>query len=180
MEHLDNFAKILELDNFNNNAYIQKLSQVTKQKPERISLALFLLVVCLLLFTSVGQLLLLYFIGFFYPSYKSYQALETVEDHDDKRWLTYWVVFGFLMAFVSFFSFFLDYLPMPKVLLSLLLFIIYSPLTNGYEYIYNFVIKKILKTYEVHVDKYIQIARDELKDKALREKKMAESSKKGE
>lgn len=62
---------------------------------------------------------------------------------------------------------------MPRVLLTLFLFMLYSPLTNGYEYVYNFMIKKVLKTYEIHFDKYIDLAREELKDKqerALKEK----------
>lgn len=52
--------------------------------------------------------------------------------------------------------------------MSLFFFILYCPLTNGYEYIYNFIIKKMLKTYDVHFDRYIEIAKDELKDKAER------------
>ena len=60
---------------------------------------------------------------------------------------------------------------MPRVLITFFLFILYCPLTNGYEYIFNFIIKKLLKTYEVHVEKYIELAREEIKDKEERAKK---------
>lgn len=65
------------------------------------------------------------------------------------------------MAFNDVFGYFLNFLPMPKILMSLFFFVLYCPLTNGYEYIYNFVIKKILKSYEIHVEKYIQLAKDD-------------------
>ena len=110
---------------------------------------------CILLITNTGRYFLLLFFGFFYPVYKSYQALETPDINDDKRWLTYWIVFGFFMAIVDYLQVFLDYLPLPKVLISAVFLFIYCPLTNGYEYIYNFVIKKLLKTYEQYVDKYV-------------------------
>lgn len=155
MDHIDNLAKVLELENYSKHKYISLVAEKTKQKPERVVLFLILLILCFLLFTQVGQMVVLYLIGFFYPVYKSYLALETVEDHDDKRWLTYWVVFGFIMSFSFFFELFMDYLPMPRILTSIFFFVLYCPLTNGYEYIYNFVIKKILKSYEIHVDKYI-------------------------
>jgi len=69
------------------------------------------------------------------------------------------------MAFSDLFGYLLNYLPMPRILISLFFFVLYCPLTNGYEYIYNFVIKKILKSYDVHVDKYIQIAKDEIQNR---------------
>lgn len=72
MEHLDNFAKILELDYFNNNRCVSLVAAKTHQKPERVSLVFLVLILSVLLFTHIGQLLLLYFIGFFYPTFKSY------------------------------------------------------------------------------------------------------------
>ena len=32
---------------------------------------------------------------FAYPAYCSIKALETLNEQDDKKWLTYWVVFAF-------------------------------------------------------------------------------------
>ena len=98
MNYVDDIAKSLELEQFNESPLVKKISQVTKQKGERVTLILSAFMVLFLLVTNCGRYLLLLFFGFFYPVYKSYQALETSEDSDDKRWLTYWVVFGFFMA----------------------------------------------------------------------------------
>ena len=35
------------------------------------------------------------FVGFLYPAYKSFKAIESKESSDDTMWLTYWVVYGF-------------------------------------------------------------------------------------
>lgn len=34
-------------------------------------------------------------VGFVYPAYASFKALETKDPHDDIQWLTYWVVYAF-------------------------------------------------------------------------------------
>ncbi|XP_074597410.1 receptor expression-enhancing protein 5-like isoform X2 [Brevipalpus obovatus] len=42
-------------------------------------------------------------LGFAYPCYASLNALETVDPDDDRKWLTYWVVFA-SFSLVEFFS----------------------------------------------------------------------------
>jgi receptor expression-enhancing protein 5/6 len=41
-------------------------------------------------------------LGWGLPAYLSLQAIETAGTGDDKQWLTYWVVFGFLNLLESF------------------------------------------------------------------------------
>ncbi len=33
-------------------------------------------------------------VGFVYPAYASFKAIESPDKHDDTMWLTYWVVFA--------------------------------------------------------------------------------------
>ena len=80
--------------------------------------------------------------------YKSFKALETSEDHDNKRWLIYWTVFGFVFAFRDLTDLVLGLLPLSGLIQSLLFFLMYCPLTNGYEHVYNLAIRPLLKTYE--------------------------------
>jgi len=51
-------------------------------------------------------------VGFVYPTYASVKAIETREDgDDDKRWLTYWVVYGLFIVAEFFAGFLLGFVP---------------------------------------------------------------------
>jgi hypothetical protein len=50
-------------------------------------------------------------IGFLYPAYKSFKALQTRTEVDDQQWLTYWTVFGFLYMVEYFIKPVLYYIP---------------------------------------------------------------------
>lgn len=50
--------------------------------------------------------------------------------------------------------------------MSVFFLIIYAPFTNGYLYIYDLVIRKVLIAYEDNIDKYLKLVSDELQDKA--------------
>lgn len=50
-------------------------------------------------------------IAFAYPAIASLKALETRQKDDDTKWLTYWVVFGFLGIFEFFGEYLLNFLP---------------------------------------------------------------------
>ena len=41
-------------------------------------------------------------VGWGFPAYLSFKALETPQANDDVQWLTYWVVFGFFNLIESF------------------------------------------------------------------------------
>lgn len=45
----------------------------------------------MIFFNFAGQLFS-NLLGFVYPAYRSFKALETPEKEDDKQWLTYWYV----------------------------------------------------------------------------------------
>ena len=40
-------------------------------------------------------------VGYLYPSYCSFKALQTPSDDDDKQWLTYWIVMAFFTGVES-------------------------------------------------------------------------------
>ncbi len=168
MNYINNVISYLELSKLNQVPVIKTLSEKSKQKPEYVSLMLLTLLLTFFIFTSFGHTVLMILVNFLYPAYKSFKTLESRDQSDNKRWLVYWTIFGLVFAFKNFFSFFLSMLPGSTLILTVVLFIVYCPLTNGYEYIYVHALRPILMTYQSNIDKYIDMAKDEIKEKVNR------------
>lgn len=168
MEYLATIEQRLDISRFNTIPFIQTLSVKSKQRPEHITLALIAIAVLFLTITGFGQKILLILFAFLYPAYKSFTALESEDKSDDKRWLIYWVVFGFVFAFKNLLWCVLSYIPFANLLLTAGLFAIYSPLTQGYIYVYEYAFKPFLQAYQTSIRKYIDMASDEIADKANR------------
>ena len=152
MENIEKIEKALELFKYNSYNPIQKLSKKLKTKPEHITLSLLTIFLLIIASTIAGQRMLLLILTFLYPTYKSFKALRTEDKFDDKKWLTYWCVFGFFYSFYDFFYFF-RFIPFFHLLITFLLFFLYCSLTNWYLYVYEFLkpvykkIEKIVQTY---------------------------------
>lgn len=50
-------------------------------------------------------------IGFIYPAYQSYKALEGKRSDDAAEWLTYWVIFSLFTVFESIADWFISWIP---------------------------------------------------------------------
>ena len=165
MNYVSQVVEKLDIARFNNIKVVQNLAAQTKQKPEYISLALLSVILIFFLLTGIGHKILLLLLTFLYPAYKSFVSLETESREDDKRWLTYWIVFGFVFAFKNVFWGLLSLFPGVNLILALGLTAVYSPLTNGYLYVNDFVFKPAVKAYNTSFSKYVDMAKEEAADK---------------
>jgi receptor expression-enhancing protein 5/6 len=59
----------------------------------------------------LGSYLLSGIVGFVYPAYASFKALETENKDDDRRCLVYWTVYAFCQLFDPVLSFCLSFVP---------------------------------------------------------------------
>ncbi len=168
MNYVNQNEEKLDLARFNNVKVIQTIAMKTKMRPEHVSLAALTVLLTFFFLTGLGHKILLLLMSFLYPAYKSFVALESEDKADDKRWLVYWIVFGFVFAFKNLFWGILSLFPGTNLILSAALVAIYSPLTNGYVYIYEYAFKPTLKAYQTSIRKYIDMAKEELQDKASR------------
>eukprot|EP00804_Cyclotella_cryptica_P004969 CCRYP_014098-RA/>CCRYP_014098-RA protein AED:0.27 eAED:0.27 QI:137/1/1/1/0.66/0.5/4/1058/165 len=65
-----------------------------------------------LLISAIGGMKLISdLIGFVYPAYMSFKAIESSETADDTQWLTYWVVFAKLSIIESAAPFLVEWIP---------------------------------------------------------------------
>ncbi|MES1912122.1 MAG: hypothetical protein MHM6MM_004450 [Cercozoa sp. M6MM] len=108
MEHLNALGKQLqqkldELDRayLKDIALLNQVQQKTnvKRSHQVVIGATFLL---LLLLTLVGSNTVGMLVGFVYPAYRSFKAIESDDKDDDTQWLMYWVVYSFFVVIEAF------------------------------------------------------------------------------
>ena len=49
--------------------------------------------------------------GVIYPGYRSFKAIESPQEGDDKQWLTYWIIFAMFTVVEFFMEFMLAWVP---------------------------------------------------------------------
>ena len=63
------------------------------------------------IYILLGPAVLCNFVGFVYPVYVSFMAIETTRKEDDTQWLTYWVVYATFTVIESFVQVILFWFP---------------------------------------------------------------------
>ena len=99
--------------------------------------------------------LLVSIVGFLYPAYRSFKALESDETDDDTQWLTYWVVYAFFTVFDEMTSWILNLMPFYFMIKLVLMIWMFWPTTNGARVIYNTVLAPFLRKYQDKIDKHV-------------------------
>ena len=89
-------------------------------------------------------------IGFLYPAYCSFKAIESPESNDDVQWLTYWVVFGFLNIIETFTDILLYWFPLYFTLKTIL--VIYLVYFRGAAFAYAHFLRPLLISKEAKID----------------------------
>eukprot|EP00941_MAST-03F_sp_MAST-3F-sp1_P003477 g3477.t1 len=137
---------------------LNMLSQKTKLPRARIVLGAGLFAFALF-WAFLGMPFICDVVGFFYPTYMSFKAIESSNTEDDRHWLTYWVVFAFLSVvevganiILSWFSYYY------YVKLAFLVYC-FHPEYKGAEKIYELIIRPLMKRYESQVDASVKVAR---------------------
>ncbi|KAF9159429.1 ER membrane protein DP1/Yop1 [Actinomortierella ambigua] len=105
----------------------------------------------MIFFNFAGQLFS-NILGFVYPAYRSFKALESPEKEDDKQWLTYWTVYGFVSILESFTDFLLYWFPFYFLLKTVFLLWLMIPTFNGAITVYNRFLRPFLAQHSKDID----------------------------
>lgn len=167
---IDPIAKKLTED-FAHLEPVKVVAEKLKVKPGHVVMAGFSLIF-LLVISGVASGLLTGIMGFAYPAYMSFKALESPGEDDDKQWLTYWVVFIFVDFFDNVLGIFLTIIPLYHLLKMIFYIYLFYPKTKGALTIYQNFLRPILTKYEKDIDTALD------KGKAFAEKIETEGKKK--
>lgn len=91
-------------------------------------------------------------VGFFYPAWQSFKAIESPDKHDDRQWLTYWVVYAFFTFVEIFGDFLLFWVPCYYLIKVAFLLWLFLPQFKGASIIYAQIIRPLLLQYEGSID----------------------------
>ncbi|KAI8999532.1 TB2/DP1, HVA22 family-domain-containing protein [Gaertneriomyces semiglobifer] len=132
------------------------------QFPKTYSVGGFLGFTAVLIFFNIWGSLLTNLIGFLYPAYASFKAIESTSKTDDTQWLTYWTVFGFLNVLEFFSDALMYWIPFYFTFKAALLLYLILPQFRGAEFLYG----KFLRPYLLSNEKVVDGSFGKLKTKA--------------
>ncbi len=105
-----------------------------------------------MIFFGVGAGSLCSIVGFVYPAFKSFEAIETKNKGEDTQWLVYWVVFAFFSIIEVFIDFLLYWIPFYYAFKLAFLLWAMLPQTKGAKFLYDSFLKDFLKKNESKID----------------------------
>jgi len=105
-----------------------------------------------LVITGIASDFITAIMGFLYPAYMSFKALETPDDGDDIQWLTYWVVFVLISFLDSVFGTVLSLIPLYHLVKLVFYVYLFYPKSKGATVIYNSFLRPLIQKYEGQID----------------------------
>jgi len=131
--------------------FLHDLEEKTKVQKKFIAAGISFVVVLFILF-GFGAGPLCNFVGFMYPAFASFKALEANNHADDRHWLTYWVVYSCFSLVEGFLEYILFWVPFYYPIKLAFLFYLFLPQTKGAMQLYDKFLQPALKPYVSLID----------------------------
>eukprot|EP00297_Palpitomonas_bilix_P015464 CAMPEP_0113894754 /NCGR_PEP_ID=MMETSP0780_2-20120614/16926_1 /TAXON_ID=652834 /ORGANISM="Palpitomonas bilix" /LENGTH=213 /DNA_ID=CAMNT_0000885395 /DNA_START=242 /DNA_END=883 /DNA_ORIENTATION=- /assembly_acc=CAM_ASM_000599 len=151
MNLLDKYRTSMKESKFAKNKYISYAAEASGLNPADI-VGIAYAFLLLWVFFGFGSSLLCNLIGFVYPAYASFKAIESEGKDDDTQWLTYWVVYSTFVIAEHFSGFILRWIPLYYPLKLIFLTCLFSERIRLAETIYSSFIAPILRSQEGVID----------------------------
>ena len=117
---VESITKILKLEKLDQNESLSFIETKTKVKPSVIALALIVFITIIIMIAEASAFIVAV-CCFLIPAYFSFVALESTEKEDDKKFLTYWILFSISEVVAPLFNWLLSptLFTMARVLLTI-------------------------------------------------------------
>jgi len=129
--------------------FVEKL-KILEEKfdiPKAFFFTLAAIILPVFIYVVGGEKLISDLVGFLYPAYMSFKAIDSVDNADNEQWLTYWVVFSLFSITESTLSFLSDFIPFYFYIKIGFFLWLYHPKFMGAQMVYNDGIKPVLLPY---------------------------------
>ncbi|KAI8376918.1 TB2/DP1, HVA22 family-domain-containing protein [Blakeslea trispora] len=131
--------------------YANEFEQKTGVPKSYVALGAAGVVFLMIFFNFAGQLLT-NTISWLYPAYASFKAIETPDKEDDKQWLTYWTVIGFVQTAEYFSDILLYWFPFYYLFKTLFVLYLALPQFKGAQTLYNRFLRPYLLESQGNID----------------------------
>ena len=123
------------------------------------------LVLCVIfVYFNIFDSIITNLVGTLYPLFWTIKSLEQHIYEEQKKWLTYWVVFGSFIIVDMSSVVIVKFIPFYFVIKILFLIWLFMPGSGGCEIVYYLVVKKIFRIYEDKIESYVVGAKDYAND----------------
>merc|ERR1719379_1590774 len=135
-------------------------------EPAQVALAFIVFLLGFLLF-GIGGNLITQLVGFVYPAYESFKALEPDNEKREnprmmRTWLTYWIVYSLFSVVEVFVDYILYWVPLYYLLKLVFLIWLMIPRLGGAELVYKVLIEPSLRQYRKRIDVAIDDAQEKI------------------
>lgn len=133
---------------------IVSISERTTIQPGVLVSAVVMFLFVSLVFGWAGALIC-NIVGFVYPAWMSFKAVESSNKDDDRLWLTYWVVYAFFTIVEYFVEWILFWIPLYYLLKIAFLMYLCLPWFRGAEVVYVRFIRPLLKKHQSVIEEAV-------------------------
>ncbi|KAI8331033.1 TB2/DP1, HVA22 family-domain-containing protein [Chlamydoabsidia padenii] len=143
--------------------YANQVEHLTGVRKSYIASGVAGVFIIMIFFNLAGQLLT-NALSWIYPAYASFKAIETPSPEDDKQWLTYWTVIGFVQIIEYFSDLLLFWFPFYYLFKTLFILYLTLPRFRGAEVLYRRVLRPQLLRCQTTIDQQTNDISDKVDD----------------
>lgn len=142
---------------------VVQVAEFLGMQPAHVALACIAFAMGFLLF-GIGGNLITNLVGYVYPAYESFKALETQSQRMMRTWLTYWIVYSCFSLIEVFVDWILYWLPLYYCVKLVFLAWLMIPSLGGAEIVYKCTIQPVLRQYRKRIDTAIDDAANRVQE----------------